>query len=354
MKNTMKYNILNFATIEENELKTISTYGNITHVGVAAGELKNPSEDTVLQILKEQDPDILIINSLPFNKTCIDQLSNKTKLIICARGNPLNVDVAYCHEKGIMLTATPGRNANGVVEFTLLIMLVFNRKLISAINAIQNKECTLDKDPSEINPNAKDIIWMHKDLPYFPYNEFNGREIATQTLGLIGFGFIGQILARKAHSLGMNILVFDPYISQDILDTFPVKSVSLNTLLMQSDIVSLHAKANEQTYHMINNKTLSFMKPTALLINTARSTLVDTTALLDALKNKKIAGAALDVFDYEPLSNKDALIINKLDNLLITPHIGGATKEVANHQSRMIRESLEAFINGTEIPYQAK
>lgn len=349
----MKYNILNFVAMENEDLKSLESVTNIVHAGVALGERRNPNVAEVKELLKELKPDILIVNSLPITKEHIDIMKN-TKIISCARGNPLNIDVEYCKEKNIIVTCTPGRNANAVAEYSILLMLSLLRNLVPAIDAIKTKACTLDKDPSEINPNAKDIVWMHPDLPYFPYNHFSGKEIKGTYLGLIGFGHIGQLFAEKAKALGMNILVYDPFIPKDVLDKFQVESCSLEELFKNSDVVSLHAKATKDTEGMINENSLSIMKSSAILLNTARSTLVNTRDLLKSLEKKQILGAAIDVFDYEPLSSRDIFLEKPLDNLIITPHIGGATKDVPCHQSRMIRESVQSYIDNKDIPYRVK
>lgn len=349
----MKHTILNFAVIEQSDLTVIQTLGTVIHGGIAAGETKNPSEETLQKLLTQHKPDILIVNSLPLNKSSINLL-DRAKLVVCARGNPLNVDVEYCAQRGIMVTCTPGRNANAVAEYTLLMMLSLFRKFVPAVESVKSRQCTLNKAPEEINPNAKDIVWMHPELPYFPYHQFSGREIQGCVLGLIGFGHIGRLIAEKVQSLGMNILVYDPFIPNGVLEPFHAEAVTLETLLRRSDVVSLHAKATKETFHMINQKTLALMKPNAILINTARSTLVDNQALLQCLRNHEIFGAALDVFDYEPLSSTDWLLAENLPNLVLTPHIGGATGEVPFHQSRMIRESIQAFVSGEDIPYRVK
>lgn len=273
------------------------------------------------------------------------------KLIICARGNPVNVDVSYCLSKGIAVTYTPGRNANAVAEYTICMMISILRNITQAINSIRNRECTLNYPVDELKNRTKDVVWMHKDIPYEPYYQFTGNEIMGKTLGLIGFGFIGQKVAQKAIALGMDVITYDPYINMDILKAYNVKSVSLVDLLKIADVVSLHAKASDE--YIITKESFQLMKPSSMIINTARSTLIDVDALLDALRNKQIQAAVLDVFEYEPLSNFDPLVCENIEGLILTPHIGGATEEVIEHQSKMVLESITAYTSGLPLPYQA-
>ncbi len=343
--------IVNFAVISKVEKDLLNKSGAVSHFGASIGLEQDPTEKEMIDIVSKEQPEVLIVNSAPVTPNVIDAMTN-IKLIICARGNPVNVDVAYCTSKNIPVTHTPGRNANGVAEYTICTMIAALRKLPQAINAIANKECTLNYSVEELKNRTKDVVWMHPDLPYEPYYQFTGNEIMGKTLGLVGFGFIGQKVAQKAQALGMNIITYDPYINKEILEKYNAVSVSLEELLKNADIVSLHAKSSNT--HIITKESFQLMQPSSIIINTARSTLIDTNALLDALKNKQIRGAILDVFDYEPLSNEDPMILEEIEGLILTPHIAGATEEVSDHQSKMVLESLTAYLKNQPLPYQAK
>ena len=343
--------ITNFAVISEKEKALLEKSGSVNHFGAALGIEKDPTESEMVQIVSTEQPEILIVNSAPVTTKVVDAMNN-VKLIICARGNPINVDVKYCLSKGIPVTHTPGRNANGVAEYTICMMIAALRKIPQAINSIFGKECTLNYSVDELKNRTKDIAWMHPEIPYEPYYEFTGNEIMGKTLGLVGFGFIGQKVAQKAAALGMELITYDPYINEEILKKYEVKSVSLEKLLQTADVISLHAKASDE--YLITKESFKLMKDTSIIINTARSSLMDTDALLDALRNKQIRAAVLDVFEYEPLSNFDPMVAEKIEGLILTPHIGGATEEVADHQSKMVLEAILAYIKKAPLPYQAK
>lgn len=345
-----KINIINFAVLTENEKNKLQSIGNVKNFGAAIGQEADPTEDDMINILSKEEFEVLIVNSAPVTKKVIDILKN-TKLIICARGNPVNVDVEYCKNKSIIVTHTPGRNANAVAEYTISMIISSMRNIPDSILALKNKECTLDLPLDKVDRNKKDVAWMHPSLKYEPYYKFSGNEIIGKKLGLIGFGFIGQKVAEKAMALGMEICVYDPYIPKEIVHKFNASYMEFEDILKESDVISLHAKSSNE--YLIKKEHFNLMKDSSIIINTARSTLIDNYALIEALKNKKIRCAVLDVFPYEPLSSYDPMLDN-IEGLILTPHIAGASKDVVIHQSKMVIESLEAYICKKEIPYLAK
>jgi lactate dehydrogenase-like 2-hydroxyacid dehydrogenase len=170
------------------------------------------------------------------------------------------------------------------------------------------------------------------------------------TLGLIGFGRIGQAMARKAHhGFDMNIIYFSPraadeYVIQDLDAT---RCDTLEELLQRADFVSLHCPAGASTKHLINADTLKFMKPNAHLINTARGDVIDSQALIDALKIKQIAGAGLDVYENEPNIHDDFLA---LENVTLLPHLGSATLETRTAMGEKVLANLAAYFAGEALP----
>lgn len=345
-----KTKIVNFSVLSPIEKGWVEQSGQVVHYGAAIGIEKDPTEDQMVEVLSKEQPDVLIVNSAPVTARVIDVLNN-IKLIICARGTPVNVDAKHCKHKNIPLTYTPGRNANGVAEYTIAMIITLLRKIPPAIAAVSNRECTLNLPVSEANTGKKDVVWMHPSLPYEPYYHFSGTEILGKTLGLVGFGLIGQRVAQKASALGMEIIAYDPYLPQELFSKNKALPVSLEELLKTADVISLHAKAGDS--YLITEESFNLMRPQAVIINTARSALIDNDALIRALKQKKISGAVLDVFPYEPLSSFDPLL-EPVEGLILTPHIAGATKEVPEHQSKMVVESLKAFLNEKPLPYLVK
>ena len=222
------------------------------------------------------------------------------RLVCCARGGPVNVDVAAATDRGIPVVNTPGKNAEAVAELTIAFALLLIRAVPRASRHL------LDGGGF-----AESV---------FEGREFFGREAPSLTMGLVGLGHVGREGARRARALGFTVLGYDP---QPPGDTPGVHLVDLDTLLARSDIVSLHARLTPENRRMFSRDRFAQMRPGAYFINTAREALVDETALRQALKQGILGGAALDVLERAP--GRHPLL--GLPNVLVTPHIGGATAE---------------------------
>ena len=240
------------------------------------------------------DAEVLIVRSA--TKVTADLIANATKLKIVARaGVGLdNVDKAACEKKGIAVLNTPGASSNAVAEMAIGMMIALLRNFGRAHAAM------------------KVGIWDKKNC--------TGREVSGKTLGLIGMGRIGRLVAVKANALGMRVVYTDPKKASDV--AYPYFA-TVEELLPQCDIVSLHASLPAGSPAILNADRISKMKKGAYVVNTARGFLVDENALLSALQSGQLAGAALDVYPSEPYTG--ALI--KLDNVLLTPHIAAGTQE---------------------------
>lgn len=176
-----------------------------------------------------------------------------------------------------------------------------------------------------------------------------GQDISGATLGLVGFGRIGRAMARRAIGFDMRVLYYDPYLENDPrAREMEAGYVDLDTLLQEADFISLHTPLTEATYHLINAKALSKMKPTAILINTARGPLVDPNALYAALKKGSIAYAALDVTEPEPISLDSPLL--ELDNIIIAPHIASASVQTRGKMAEMAAKNLISGLKGERLP----
>ncbi|MBU5590220.1 2-hydroxyacid dehydrogenase [Clostridium sp. MSJ-4] len=261
--------------------------------------------------------DMLIVQFAPIPKKVMD-LGKKLKLIGVLRGGTENIDIKYAEEKNIAVLNTPGRNARAVAEFTLGMIL-------SEVRNISRSHADLKK-----------CIWR-KDF----INRDNIPELYNKNVGIVGFGKIGQLVATYLKAFGSNISVYDPYFQDEFEG---VTFVDLEKLMKESDIVTVHARLTKDTYHMIDKKMIDLMKDTAYLVNTARSGLVDEKALIEALKEKKIAGAALDVFDKEPLEESDEIL--KLDNITITSHMAGSTKDAFTNSPKIMCDNVINLIEG--------
>lgn len=262
-----------------------------------------------------KDADIIITQFFPVGKELIDKCPN-LKYIGVLRAGYENVNVEYANEKGIKVFNTIGRNAHSVSDFAIGVMISEARNIARGHYGLKTGTWIREYPNSESIP------------------DFTGK-----TVGLIGFGEIGQLVAKKLSGFDMNILVYDPYYKGDA-----IKTTSLETLLKESDFVSLHARLTSENEHMIGEKELSLMKPTAYLINTSRSGLVDEKALYNTLKEGKIAGAALDVFDKEPPGMDYPLVT--LPNVTLTPHMAGGSKDAFLNTPKLLAKGFMDFLNG--------
>lgn len=338
--------------LDAKTLTELETHFDITKFSKAAtgvkGELATPEE--VVAHLRELRPEVAIIENELFTAESFAAAAPDLKLLACSRATPTNIDIAAAANADVIVTNAPGRNANAVVEMTIGFIISLARFIPQTHRLIMDKKLTV-RPGTPLDD--KDILWQNAALTYNPYTLYRGMEIEERTLGLIGFGIIGRMLTPKVKALGMHVVCYDPFVDKDsIAADGAVKIDSLEELLSSSDFVSLHAKPTAQTRGMIGWEQLNIMKRDAYLINTSRGALLDQDALVRALKEKVIAGAALDVFEREPLFDDSPLL--GLDNLIMTPHIGGATKDTVRHQSRIVLANIRAYLEDMEPPNTCK
>ncbi len=251
-------------------------------------------------------------------------------MVISMRANPVNVDLEAAEEAGVIVLHAPGRNAPAVAELTLGLMLDILR------------------DTSRSQREMREGRWG--EAKEDPYLRFRGRELSGKTVGLMGFGAIAQHLVRLLAGFGSEVLAYDPYQLEALFHEHHVKPVPLDELLEHSDLISIHAPLNKETRDLLGDRELSLMKSDAYLINAARAAIVNREALLKALAQHIIAGAAFDVHYEEPPRSGDPLYA--LPNFLYTPHIGGATIETIQRGSEMVMEDLVRIFQG-ETPQAA-
>ena len=230
-----------------------------------------------------------------------------------------NIDLPACKARNVEVIPATGANAQSVAEYVLTTAMMLLRGAYFSTAATATG------------------TWLRPQLS-------NGREIGGKTLGIVGFGSIGRLTAGYAQSLGVRVIATDPMInvSSPVWKETGVACRTLEELLPESDVVSLHIPLLPETRNLINATRLALMKPDAVLINSARGSIVDEAALAAALKAKKLGGVALDVFDIEPLKAGSALV--DCPNLILTPHIAGVTAESNERVSSMIAERVAAFL----------
>ncbi|MGL5694557.1 MAG: 2-hydroxyacid dehydrogenase [Peptostreptococcaceae bacterium] len=342
-------NILFTAEYDEKEIEELYKLGNVRMEGWAKG-ISKLSEEELMEYSK--DVDIIITSYDDITKNIIDNAKN-LKLIACTRATPVNIDVKAAKERNIPVIYTPGRNSDSTAEFTIALMLGIARKVPMAYKALKDGKFTgPTPDKNQVKSGLKeDMIWdMNADSPYVI---FKGTQLKNKTLGIIGYGSIGRRVGNIAKAFGMRINIYDPYVCEvDVQDPCQ-KKVSLEELLKESDFVSVHLKVTPQTRGFIGKKEFEMMKESAYFINCSRGAVIDEDSLIEVLRERKIAGAALDVFSKEPIFENHPFI-TELDNVLITPHIAGATDDILANHTKMIISDLKRFLNKEPLLYEYK
>lgn len=242
----------------------------------------------------------------------------KLKLVVRFGVGTDNFDLESMKRRGIAVGVIS--NNNSVAEFAVALILGIMKNLHRFDNAV------------------REGVW----------SRFTMRELKAKTVGILGFGRIGRRLAQLLQGFDVNLIAYDPYMNEEAAAQMNVKSVTLDQLLAESDVVSLHIPATPQTHHLINRETIAKMKDGAYLVNTSRGVLIDEAALKEALESGKLAGAALDVFEREPIT-KD-LPLNSLDNILLAPHVAALSVETNYNAGITCAESvIRVYQGGTPL-----
>jgi D-3-phosphoglycerate dehydrogenase / 2-oxoglutarate reductase len=265
--------------------------------------------------------EVLVVHGAPVTDVVLDA-SNGLRLVCCARGGPVNVDVDAVNARGLPLVTTPGKNAEAVADQTVAFLVMLARGFPKAQQFIERGGRVTDNWAGAL---------------------FLGNDLRGHTLGLVGFGRIGRRVAKRALSFGMHVLAFDPF-PGDGTDSQVERVDDLDELLGRSDFVSLHARASAENENLFGAAQFARMKPGAFFVNTARETLVDEDALDQALSSGHLRGAALDVIRPTEQAARHRLL--RHENVVITPHIGGATHETLVQGAEMIALEITRFATG--------
>ena len=265
--------------------------------------------------LVAENADVLIVESDFVNGPVFDL---PLKLIGSCRGDPNNVDVAAATAAGIPVLRAPGRNADAVAEITMALMFAVNRFLIPADADVRN---------GKVYAGGK-----------IPYQRYRAWQLAGQTVGIVGLGAVGRAAKWRFHGLGMNVLAYDPYNDE------ATHRDNLQEMLAECDVVSVHAVVTPETERLIGAAEFAAMKPGAIYINSARAKLHDTDALVAALQSGHLGGAGLDHFEGENLATDHPLCA--MQNVVLTPHIGGATYDTEANHSKLIADDVARILKG--------
>ena len=264
------------------------------------------------------DCDAILARTAPYTRRVIEA-SKKLKVIARFGVGYETVDVPAATENGVYVTIAKNTNMQAVAEHTMAMMLALAKKLVPKYNACKSGD------------------WNIR-------NRMLSTELGGKTLGIIGIGNIGKVLAERAHyGLNMDIIAYDPYADEAKLADY-VRLVDLDTLFATADVVSLHMPVTPETLYMVNTERLAQMKPTAMLVNVCRGRLVNEEALYEALKNGTIAAAATDVYEKEP--NDPNLKLFELDNFIASPHCGGLTDEASDAMCMSCAQAIDDVLSG--------
>jgi D-3-phosphoglycerate dehydrogenase len=303
------------------ESEAVNLLENLGHEIVLS---KNPEPLTVSPLLKGVQA-IILRTGLKITRKLLNHADDL--YIISRTGAGLdNVDLEAATERGIIVTSNLGVNTSSVVEHVLSLMLALSKQLPLMDKAVRNQNFSI----------------RYRYLP---------KDLRNKTLGVMGFGRIGSEVARICHQLfHMQIIAYDPYLSGDDKKSYKgwVSFTSMEDVFSQADVISIHIPLTKDTRHAIGARELSLMKSEAILINTSRGAVVDESALIKALRAKKITGAGLDVFETEPVSKDNPLLI--LDNVILTPHTAALTRECVVSMAVQAAKCVIDVFNGQEPP----
>ena len=302
-KERAKTRILITDHISEEGIRKLREFGDVEiRVGVSEEELK----------ARIADYDALIVRSGTKVTREVIEAGTKLKVIGRAGVGVDNIDVDSATERGIMVVNAPGANTISAAEHTIGMLLSLSRKIPAANQSLKSGE------------------WRRK--------KYMGVEVNAKVLGIIGLGRVGGEVAKRAKGLGMRVVAYDPFISQDRAGELGVSLMSFSEVLSISDFITIHAPLTKDTYHLIGKDEFEKMKDGVRIINCARGGIIDENALAEAIRSGKVAGAALDVFEREPPPADSELL--KLDSVIVTPHLGASTEEAQRAAAIVIADEV--------------
>jgi D-3-phosphoglycerate dehydrogenase len=284
----------------------------VAHVDVSTGL----SPEQLLAVIGEYDG--LMVRSETKVTESVIQAGSRLKIIGRAGVGVDNIDVPMATRRGIVVVNSPGGNTIAAAEHTLALMMALSRHIPQADQSVRQNE------------------WKRA--------KFLGVEVYQKTLGILGLGKIGSHVAKVARVLGMHILAYDPYISPERASQWGAQLVDMETVLSTADYLTLHLPKTPETTNLINRDTIALMKPSMRIINCSRGGIIDEQALYEALKNKQIAGAALDVFKEEPL--KESPLRELGLEVILTPHLGASTEEAQANVAIDVAEQIRDVLLG--------
>jgi D-3-phosphoglycerate dehydrogenase len=312
------------ATARRLEIATMTTpwplepYGEVAEVHEASG-----SEDALAEAIAGAE--VAVVHHAPVTRRVLEA-AGELRIVVCTRGGPVNVNLDAATRRGVAVSYAPGRNAPAAAEYAIGLLLAAIRRI------------------PETHAALREGTWRGDDYAW----DRAGLELGGTTVGLIGYGAIGQRVARLLHAFDAEVLVADPYLGEPLAIG---ERVEVGELLERSQVVSLHARLSDETRGMIGRAEIARMPRGSVLVNTARGELLDTAALCDALDSGHLAAAALDVFEQEPLPADSRLL--RTPGLVATPHLAGATRQTARRAARIAAEEVARYASGAPLRHVA-
>ena len=297
----------------------LEPFRDIAEVREASG-----SEEQMIDLLRGVS--LCIAHHAPLTRRIMEHAPDLKLFIVC-RGGPVNVNVPAAIEHGITIAYTPARNAAATAEHTVAMMLSAMRGIPAADAAIRRGE------------------WKG-DYTY----ETAAFELETATVGLIGYGAVGRIVARILRGFGARVVVYDPFATID--ETDGIIPVPLDDLLTAANVVSLHARETPKSRGILGRAQIARLQRGSIVVNCARGSLIDYDAVADALRSRHLFAAAADVFSIEPLPIDSPLV--RLENFVFTPHLAGGTRQAAEKATAIAAEELHLFLSGRPLRYSSR
>ena len=301
-----------------NRLDLFEAAGIETFVGPAT------NQEEMIALLGEADG--ALINTLPLTNREVMEACPKLKVVSRMGVGVDSIDLSAATELGILACNTPGVNSAEVADHAMALLLAMTRRLPEAV------------------PETRDGVWS-KDRPRVTEFQTTVRRIAGHTVGIVGFGNIGRNFGARVRGFApARILAYDPYVEQSTGDLFGVQMVDLDTLAAESDYISIHSSATKANHHLFNAEVFRKMKADSILVNCSRGPLIDQEALVVALGEGQIGGAALDVAEVEPIAPDDPLLT--APNAIVTPHVAGFSPEYLDECPRKQAENVINVLTG--------
>ena len=276
--------------------------------------------------INDAGADVVVVEADLVHDEVLDHA--RLRLIGCCRGDPINIGVARATELGIPVLSAPGRNADAVADLTLGFMLALARHIYTVNWLLKSGQMTFKTTGDYLSV----------------YGRYGGFELGGITVGVVGFGAIGRRVVQRLRAFGSRVLVYDPFLAPEAIRAAGAEPAELDAVVRGADLLTLHCPDTPENYGLISAARIQSMKRGAYFLNLARAAIVDDEALYAALRDGHLAGAALDVFTDEPVRPENRYV--QLPNVLVAPHLGGATRDVVQHQTDLIVDGIEAWLRG--------